>query len=150
MTKKEYIEKYGEDWYNSYIERNKKYRDSHKEEHSLASKIWKRKNKLLVNTYSKDKYVNNRKIGLTLYCKESYDLIENYEQAKADEFVGWHLHHRLENYWTFATLKRKGLYYNVNPEALIWLPEKEHRSDSSKSQQYPEQTKWHQRSLERE
>lgn len=148
MTKKEYIEKYGEDWYNSYIERCKKYRASHKEEHSLATKIWNEENKLYLKTHNKERFENNRKMGITPYCKEDYDLIENYEQAKADEFVGWHLHHRLENYWGYDKLIKKKIYLNINPEALIWLLEKEHNSDCSLASTHPEQTKWHQRKLE--
>ena len=87
----------------------------------------------------------NRKLGKTRYCSVNYELIENYELAKADNFdrKKWHLHHRLENYWSCATLKRKGLYYNTNPEALIWLPADEHMKDRNSKN-----SKWHQRKLE--
>ena len=30
------------------------------------------------------------------YCSECETLIENYDKAKADNFKGWELHHRLE------------------------------------------------------
>ena len=30
------------------------------------------------------------------YCKDDLSKIENYELAKADNFKGWHIHHRLE------------------------------------------------------
>lgn len=35
------------------------------------------------------------KYRLLEYCKE-YQKIENYELTKADNFKGWHCHHRLE------------------------------------------------------
>lgn len=87
----------------------------------------------------------DRKIGKTPYCSINYELIENYELAKADEFdpKKWHLHHRLENYWSTDTLMKKGLYFNINPEALIWLPYEEHMKD-----RYCKNSKWHQRRLE--
>ena len=71
--------------------------------------------------------------------------------AKADNFnpKKWHLHHRLENYWSHTTLKRKGLYYNVNPEALIGLAYEKHNKDASLSTFHPELTKWHKRILEK-
>ena len=87
----------------------------------------------------------NRKLGKTPYCSVNYELIENYELAKADEFepMKWHLHHRLENYWSSDTLMKKGIYFNINPEALIWLPYEEHMKD-----RYCKNSKWHKRKLE--
>ena len=38
------------------------------------------------------------KHGFERYCKD-YENIENYEKAKADNFVGWDCHHRLQT-WT--------------------------------------------------
>ena len=31
------------------------------------------------------------------YCKD-YENIENYDKAKADDFIGWNCHHRLETH----------------------------------------------------
>ena len=45
------------------------------------------------------------KHNFKLYCKD-YENIENYEKAKADNFIGWHCHHRLETH----TLHFKLLY----------------------------------------
>ena len=89
----------------------------------------------------------DRKLGKTPYCSANYELIENYESAKADNFdpKKWHLHHRLENYWSTSTLIKKGIYFDINPEALIWLPYEEHMKD-----RHCKNSKWHQRSLERE
>jgi hypothetical protein len=92
-----------------------------------------------------DYWDRDRKLGKSPYCSVNYELIENYELAKADEFdpMKWHLHHRLENYWSSDTLMKKGIYFNVNPEALIWLPYEEHMKD-----RYCKNSKWHKRSLE--
>ena len=94
---------------------------------------------------TREYWERDRKLGKTRYCSVNYELIENYELAKADEFdpMKWHLHHRLENYWSSDTLKKKGLYYDINPEALIWLPYEEHMKD-----RYCKNSKWHQRKLE--
>lgn len=137
MKKTEFIARYGEDNYKRKLESDLKWQKEHKEQ-NVASVL---------------KCLNKRRQkGITRYCNKNYDLIENYELAKADNFdpKKWHLHHRLENYWSKATLKRKGLYDNVNPEALIWLPYDEHKKDASLSTFHPELTKWHKRSLENE
>ena len=137
QEKKEYHKEKNKQWRLEHPNYKKEYNNNHGKENI---------------EYSKKSYNNSRKIGKTYFCTENYELIENYELAKADNFdpKKWHLHHRLENYWSHATLKRKGLYYNVNPEALIWLPADEHHSDKSLSVHHPELSKWHQRRLERE
>ena len=67
------------------------------------------------------------------YCKD-YQKIENYDKAIADKTQTWHCHHRLElapfsgKNVTANRLIQLGMYYNVQPEALIFLTEKEHRS----------------------
>lgn len=86
--------------------------------------------------------LRHRVNNLRAYC-DNLELIENYDLAKSDGFKNWHLHHRLENFWKHKTLKRKGLYYKVNPEALIFLPAKEHREDYCKSTKNPYGSKWH-------
>lgn len=71
------------------------------------------------------------------------ELVENYELAKADNFKGWALHHRLETHkykdrsrteWvereeliTRSMLIAFGVYYNRPPEELIWLKDTEHK-----------------------
>lgn len=65
------------------------------------------------------------------YCKE-YQKIENYELAKADNFKGWHCHHRLEltldNEYAHSKedLIRLNMYYNRPYFELIFLPNNEH------------------------
>lgn len=80
--------------------------------------------------------------NLRAYC-DNLEMVENYDLAKTDCFKNWHLHHRLENFWKHKTLKKKGIYYKVNPEALVFLPAKEHREDYCKSTKNSLGSKWH-------
>lgn len=71
------------------------------------------------------------------YCKD-YENIENYQKAKADNFKGWHCHHRLETHnsdgerrlvdITTAELQALGMYYHRPSSELIFLTESEHKS----------------------
>ena len=71
------------------------------------------------------------------YCKD-YKNIENYEKAAADNFKGWHCHHRLETHTsdgerrpvdiTQAELKSSGMYYHRPSEELIFLTTREHNA----------------------
>lgn len=77
------------------------------------------------------------KHGFERYCKD-YEKIENYEKAKADNFVGWECHHRLETHNSdgerrLVDIARKelialGMYYHRSPEELIFLTESEHNA----------------------
>ena len=59
------------------------------------------------------------------YCKD-YENIENYDKAKADNFVGWCCHHRKGVYIAVEKLKALGMYYNRHASELIFLTESEH------------------------
>lgn len=71
------------------------------------------------------------------YCKD-YGNIENYEKALADNFKGWHCHHRLETHNSDGErrpvdikqkeLKALDMYYNRPAEELIFLPRSEHEA----------------------
>ena len=71
------------------------------------------------------------------YCKDYQD-IENYEKALADNFKGWHCHHRLETHnpdgkrrdvdITQKELIALGIYYHRPAEELIFLPRSEHEA----------------------
>ena len=71
------------------------------------------------------------------YCKD-YKNIENYEKAAADDFKGWHCHHRLETHTSdgerrlvdisMDELKALGMYYNRPAEELIFLTSREHNT----------------------
>lgn len=75
------------------------------------------------------------------YCKH-IELIENYEMAAADDFKGWHCHHRLETHnldgrrrsvdLTATELIDLGMYYNRPAEELIFMRAPEHRFLHSK------------------
>lgn len=71
----------------------------------------------------------------TFWKKNTQHLIENYELAKADNFKGWVCHHRLEEYYTSSELVMKGLYYNINPEALKYVRRDEHFKEKHKGLQ---------------
>lgn len=63
------------------------------------------------------------------YCKD-YKNIENYQKAKADNFVGWDCHHRLETHnsdgerrlvdITTVELQALDMYYNRPASELIF------------------------------
>lgn len=65
------------------------------------------------------------------YSKD-YKSIENYEQAKKDNFKGWHCHHRLELHpdgsvrFTRESLIKLDLYINRPANELIFLRADEH------------------------
>lgn len=67
------------------------------------------------------------------YCTRP-ELIENYDEAIADKENMWECHHRLEfmpfsgKEVSFERLKELGLYFNVEPEALIFLTVAEHNT----------------------
>ena len=165
-----YIEKYGEELgkvkYENYLEYNRQYRlknkekcnlrsrkwcEEHKEQHNQLAREWTEEHREQHNATARKYNNKSRQKGSTKFCRVNFDLIENYELAKADNFdkKKWHLHHRLENYWSSDTLIKKGLYFNINPEALIWLPADEHNFDKGMSTNHPELSKWHQRRFER-
>lgn len=79
---------------------------------------WRNNKNIYSSEYNKIKYVRDGK----------YELIENYELAKADNFKGWLIHHRLELTLdgefahTPDELKRLNMYYNRPAFELIWIP----------------------------
>ena len=70
------------------------------------------------------------------YC-DNIENVENYNKAKADNFKGWELHHRLETHNSDGErrlvdiareeLKALDMYYNRPAEELIFLTTKEHK-----------------------
>ena len=76
------------------------------------------------------------------YCRHP-ELIENYAEAVADTTQVWEVHHRLENCFTQKFLKDMGLYYDVEPEALIFLTKSEHSKIDSKCKRSSETRKNH-------
>lgn len=125
MTKKEFIERYGKEAYQRFLEKqrqyNKQYFQQHKEELREKQRIYKRK-------YNQ----------MFAYCiPEQIEQIENYELAKKDDFNGWHIHHRLETHNSdgerrLVNISKQELvalemYYNRPANELIFLTASEHR-----------------------
>lgn len=70
-----------------------------------------------------------------------WENVENYAKAKADNFIGWDCHHRLETKCpaykpTLKELKEWGLYYDRPPEELIFLTKKDHTKLHHKGNKY--------------
>ena len=80
------------------------------------------------------------------FCKEP-EKIENYEKAKADNFIGWQCHHRLETHTsdgerrlvdiTADELQALGMYWNRPASELIFMTTKEHRLLHTKGESNP-------------
>lgn len=66
------------------------------------------------------------KYNFERYCLR-FSEIENYELASADNFNGWHCHHRLEKDYTREELIKNNLYFNRPPEELIFLTRENHQ-----------------------
>lgn len=125
MTKQEYIEKYGEEYY---INRLAKLRERYKLNPTTrrnAAKRWKQNNHAYNMRLNKKTY--------QAFCVETeWTLIENYELAKADNFKGWDCHHRLELHpdnsvrFTKKSLQDLNLYYNRPASELIFLTHADH------------------------
>ena len=73
---------------------------------------------------------NGEPVKNKCFCRHP-ELIENYDKAIADNTQTWDCHHRLESCFTQKFLKDMGLYYDVEPEALIFLTKAEHRKIDS-------------------
>lgn len=133
MTKAELIEKYGIEWYEAHKVKAKFYykerciNDTEYRETRNAKDKFRRENDA--------KYAMNRRIRKTIYryCRRGEESkIENYELAKADNFKGWCIHHRLELTLegdfahTMEDLIRLDMYYNRPYFELIFLRHNDH------------------------
>lgn len=84
------------------------------------------------------------------YCKD-YQNIENFEKAKAENFKGWCIHHRLETHNSDGErrkvdITRKelivlGMYYNRPSNELIFMKRSEHALLHHKGKCRTEETK---------
>ena len=90
---------------------------------------------------------NGEPVKNKCYCRYP-ELIENYDKAIADTTQTWEVHHRLECCFTQKFLKEMNLYYDVQPEALIFLTKKEHRKIDSFRKRISEAKKGKKRSEE--
>ena len=74
------------------------------------------------------------------YCKD-IENVENFEKAKADNFIGWEVHHRREVDFSRKELIALGMYYNVSSEELIFLTRTEHNTLHHKNKKLTEEVK---------
>lgn len=86
-----------------------------------------------------------------MYRDEEQHLIENYELAKADNFKGWVLHHRLEfdlegnEVHTPKSLKRLKMYWRRPYFELIYMTRHDHQvlHNKAKKGKFSEERKKH-------
>ena len=66
------------------------------------------------------------------FCSEPLELVENYQQAEAENFKGWCIHHRREikldgTRVSVQELKDNGLYFHRPASELIFMRGQEHK-----------------------
>lgn len=105
-----------------------KYRAENKEKKQATDKRYRETHKEQIQT--------QRQLAHWQLICEDVTKVENYEKAKADNFVNWVQHHRLETHnsdgerrlaqLTAEELKALDMYYKRPAEELIWLTRAEH------------------------
>lgn len=135
MNKSELINKYGIDWYNNQLLR-KKQRYANDIEFKERKKSDRKKRYASNLNYREchkkyGKFYNYRRYALN----GKIELIENYNDALNDNFIGWDIHHkdeiRLLPSGMTALRTREDLiendrYYNCPVNELIWMRKAEH------------------------
>lgn len=112
-----------------------RYRAEHPEEIRIAKQKCYQAKKEQYKIHFQKNYKKNRWTTILPFCKE-LEQVENYALAKADNFVGWDRHHRLETHnsegerrvvdITPEELIALDMYYNRPPEELMWMRHSEH------------------------
>ena len=73
---------------------------------------------------------HSKKYNWLKFCKDSLDQIENYQQALAENFKGWCIHHRLEiqqdKIVSRQQLIDQDLYYRRPASELVFMTNGEH------------------------
>ena len=113
----------------------KAYREAHRDKINAKSKKYYEAHKTKVNAYQRQHY-----------CCEDIFQIENYSLAKADNFIKWDIHHRLETNnsdgerrlvdLTADELKALGMYYNRPASELIFITHGDHTSLHNKKKKH--------------
>src|SRR5574344_1799379 len=121
--RKAYKKAYQKAYYKAHEEEFKEYRQAHKEEINAKAKAYNK---------------SHREYYLRKYYCINLEEVENYEEAKADNFIKWDIHHRLETHTldgirrsvniTSKELMKLGMYYNRPASELIFMTHSEHRS----------------------
>ena len=73
-----------------------------------------------------------QRINWDKFCSEPLELVESYAAAKADNFAGWCIHHRLEIQPDGTRVSKQqlidqGLYFGRPASELIFMREPEHK-----------------------
>lgn len=107
------------------------------EEYNAKARAYRAAHKEEINSHRRAYRAAHRVDWFKQYCAHPED-IENYELAKADNFLGWDVHHRLETHnsdgvrrlvdLTMDELIALGMYYARPPEELIFIRHKDHIS----------------------
>ena len=138
MTNKQIKEKYGEERLNEILEARKQYYQKNREQRLAYQKNYDANHNR--NTYFREYMRHYQKCGVlfsyVIDCNP--EQIENYELAKADNFEGWHCHHRLETHTADGNRRKVDLsreeliamnmYYNRPANELIFMKAGEHIS----------------------
>ena len=88
----------------------------------------------------------NQKHNWHTFCSEPLELVENYQQAKADNFAGWCIHHRLEiqqdgTRVPMQQLIDQNLYYGRPASELVFMKVGEHATLHHKDKVISEETR---------
>lgn len=130
MTKNEMIARYGIEWYE---EQKRKSVESHrnKEYTEYCRKFHAERYKDPENR--KHRQSQNKLWEMQQYVEDGrLELIDNYEHAKADNFKGWCIHHRLELHPDYSlryykdSLIKLNIYLHRPPNELVWMKRNEH------------------------
>lgn len=135
MTKAELIERYGIEWYEARKAKVREHSRAYMRDRYQNDPEWYEAHKANM----KERYINNLNTRIARsrsYCKAGeFELIENYNLAKADNFKGWDVHHRDEIrtlhsgmvvYRSKQELIENGRYYDCPANELIFLRHDEH------------------------
>ena len=87
----------------------------------------------------------NQRRNWDKFCSDPLDKIEHYEEALAEDFKGWCIHHRLEiqqdKRVSRQELKDKGLYYGRPASELVFMRNGEHTTLHWFGKSMPEEVK---------
>src|SRR5574344_580308 len=127
---------YRETHRNEINENGKKYNKTHRTKCLARSKAYYETHKNELNAKSKTYHESHRESRLRKYFCINIEQVENYELAKADNFKGWTIHHRLETHNSdgerrLVDLSKKELislstYYHRPASELIFMKSSEH------------------------
>src|SRR5574344_137210 len=133
--KKAYQKAYREAHRDEVKEYNKVYIATHKTELKEYKKEYNKSHKTKIKTYRKEYMKSYQR---QQYCCQDISQIENYSLAKADNFINWDIHHRLETNTldgirrsvniTRKELMKLDMYYNRPASELIFMTHSEHNS----------------------